>query len=59
MPASPAVISLRREKLLMDARFVAAPRLVIMARIRFVNPALQTIAMWIARNTTTSTDTKK
>ena len=36
-----------------------ATRLVIMARMRFLKPALQTMTMWIRRNRTRSNDTKK
>src|SRR6266436_9053422 len=39
--------------------FPAALRPVIMARMRFLNPARHTIAMWARRKRTSATETKK
>src|SRR6266481_2515969 len=48
-----------RERTIHDGSFPAALRPVIMARMRFLNPARHTIAMWTTRKRTSATETKK
>src|ERR1700730_2606064 len=48
-----------RKRTTHDGSFPAALRPVIMARMRFLNPARHTIAMWTRRKRTSATETKK
>src|SRR6266852_3874349 len=48
-----------RERTTHDGSFPAALWPVIMARMRFLNPAMHTIAMWTRRKRTRATATKK
>src|SRR5713101_4113507 len=48
-----------RDSVTHEGSFLAAAWPVIIARMRFLNPARRTMAMWMTRKSTRATETKK